>query len=322
MKIVVLERGTVGFDVSVDCLKELGEVDFYDNSSVDEIAGRVADAEIVIANKSPLNEKTIGEAKKIRLICEFATGYDNIDLTYCRANGISVCNVSNYSTASVMQHTFALALALSEHLSDYESFVRDGSYTAQGRFTHYEPVFRELEGKTWGILGMGNIGRRVARAAEAFGCKVIWAGTSGSRREEGYPQVELSELLRQSDILSLHCPLNEKTHHIIDADAFSLMKSDAILINVARGGVVDSAALADAIRSSRIAGAALDVMEGEPLPKDNPLYGLLDDKRLLITPHMAWASLEARERVVGETYENIRAFLRGEERNCVLSVSS
>ncbi|MCR5250710.1 MAG: D-2-hydroxyacid dehydrogenase [Lachnospiraceae bacterium] len=318
MKIVILERGTVGMDVSVDELAKLGETQIHDNSSPEEIPERVAEAEIVIANKSPLNEKTLGKADKVRLICEFATGYDNIDLEYCRARGISVCNVSNYSTASVMQHTFALALSLSEHLTDYECFVRDGSYTKQGRFTHYEPVFSELEGKTWGILGMGNIGRRVARAADAFGCRVIWAGTSGTRRDESYPQVDLPELLNSSDFLSLHCPLNEKTHHIIDASALRAMKQGAILINVARGAVVDSAALAAAIREGQIAGAALDVMEGEPLPESSPLYEMRDDKRLLITPHMAWASLEARERVVSETCENIRAFLRGEERNCVL----
>ena len=318
MNIVILERGTVGMDVSVDILHELGNVTIYENSKVIQVADRVKDADIIIANKMPLSRHTLKDASHVKLIAQFATGYDNIDLDYCRKRSIAVCNISDYSTPSVTQHTFALALYLSEHLPYYDEYVKSGSWAAQEGFTHFSNTFYELSGKTWGIIGMGNIGRRVASAASAFGCRVVWSSTTGNKRDEGYEQLSLNELLGVSDYVSIHCPLTRATHHLINADSLKLMKNSAILINVARGGVVDSAALADALNSHTIAAAGIDVVEGEPISVNNPLNTIKDSDRLIITPHMAWASLEARSRVVTEAYKNIAAFLKGEERNRII----
>ncbi|MBR5421145.1 MAG: hydroxyacid dehydrogenase [Lachnospiraceae bacterium] len=318
MKIVILERDTVGSDVSVDALSELGDTTVYEGTRPELVAERVREADIVIANKMPLNASTLADAKNVKMICQFATGFDNIDTEYCKSRGIAVANVSDYCTASVVQHTLAMALYLCEHLPFYERFVNEGHYSSQAGFTYFEKPFTEFAGKTWGILGMGHIGRGVAKAVEALGCRVIWASASDTRRDEGYEQVSLSTLLSESDILSLHCPLNAKTKHIIDRDALHAMKNSALLINVARGPVVDNAALTEALKENEIAAAGLDVMEGEPLQKENPLCELLGDERLLITPHMAWASLEARQRVVYEACENIRAFMKGKERNRIV----
>ncbi len=318
MKIVILERATVGMDVSVDILDTLGDVTVYDNSHPSQVAERIADADIVIANKMPLNRDTLKAAPKVKLLAQFATGYDNIDLDYCRERGIAVCNISDYSTPSVVQHTFALALCLSEHLQYYDEYVKSGSWASQEGFTHFGRTFYELAGKTWGVIGMGNIGRKVALAASTFGCRVIWASTSDTGRDEGYEQLPLTELLKQSDYVSLHCPLNAATHHLINADTLKLMKRSAILINVARGAVVDNASLTAALKEGTIAAAGLDVVEGEPISIDNPLNSIKDSDRLIITPHMAWASAEARSRVVREAYENITAFLNGEKRNRII----
>lgn len=318
MKIVILERGTVGADTDISALLGFGSTDVYDNSLPEEVAGRVAGADIVIANKMPLNEKTLYTAPELKLIAEFATGYDNIDLDYCRAHGIAVCNVSGYSTDCVAQHTFAMALSLLEHLPGYDDFVKSGKYSAQGRFTWYGLPFSELSGMTWGIAGMGNIGRRVAEIAKAFGCRVVYWSSGGSHEVPGYQRLELDELLSESDVLSLHCPLNDKTRHLINGNALSKMKSSAILINVARGAVVDTAALAKALDAGVIAGAGIDVMEKEPVEADHPLLRLEHPDRLIITPHVAWAGREARQRVVDEAYANIKAFLEGGERSRII----
>ncbi|MBR1470409.1 MAG: hydroxyacid dehydrogenase [Lachnospiraceae bacterium] len=318
MKIVILERGTVGADVPVDMLAALGETVIYDNTEPEQVAERVKDAQIIVANKCPLNERTLKDAADVRFIEEFATGYDNIDIAYCKSRGIGVANVSDYSTQAVVQHTFALAFYLAEHLPHYDAYVKSGAYAAQSRFTYYGKSFRELADKTWGIVGMGHIGQGVAKAADAFGCRVIWYSTSGKHTVEGYRQVDLETLLKESDYLSLHCPLNEHTHHLIDGEALKQMKPSAILINVARGKVVDNAALAEALEKREIAAAGLDVVEQEPIAADNPLSAVQDSDRLIITPHMAWASVEARGRVVSEAYKNIEAFLKGEKRNRII----
>ena len=317
MKIVILERGTIGPDVDVNVIGELGETVVYDNTEPEQVAERVKDAEIIVANKCPLNEQTLKDAPLVRFIEEFATGYDNIDLEYCRSRNIGVANVSDYSTPAVVQHTFALALYLLEHLPHYDQYVKQGNYAAQSRFTYFGVPFMELAGKTWGIVGMGHIGQGVAAVAKAFGCDVIWYSTSGAHAVEGYRQVDFATLLKESDFLSLHCPLNEKTHHLIDGAALEQMKPTAILINVARGKVVDNDALAKALQSGVIAAAGLDVVEAEPITADNPLNEIQDSNHLIITPHMAWASVEARNRVVTEAYKNIEAFLKGEKRNRV-----
>lgn len=318
MNIVILERNSVGTDVSVDCISDFGEVTVYRNTvSKEEVRERVRNADIVIANKSPLCEETLKDAPNVKLICEFATGFDNVDLNYCKSRGIKVTNVVDYCTSMVAQHTFAMALALSEKLPYYDMYVKSGEYSAQDRFSNFDIPFYELEGKTWGVIGMGNIGKRVARIATAFGCKVIFYSVTGRSSCRDYQQVDLDTLLAESDFLSLHCPLSELTEKLIDANALKKMKRTAVLLNVARGRVVDNTALYEALVHGRIAAAGLDVLENEPLEPSNPLSELKDSNRLIITPHLAWASVEARTRCVREAHENIAAFLRGEDRNVV-----
>ena len=319
MKIVILERNSVGTDVSVDCINDLGEVTIYPNTvTVEEVRERIKDADIVIANKSPLREETLKDAPNVKLICEFATGYDNCDLVYCKSRGIKVANVRDYCTAMVAQHTFTLALALSQKLPHYDQYVKSGQYSAQDRFSNFDLPFTELEGKTWGIVGMGNIGRRVAKIATDFGCKVIFHSITGKSSCREYPQVDKDTLLSESDFLSLHCPLSDLSRNFIDAAALKKMKNTAVLINVARGPVVNNADLYQALVAGEIAAAGLDVVEREPLEESNPLSQLKDSNQLIITPHLAWASVEARNQCVEEAYKNIEAFLKGEERNVVV----
>ncbi|MCM1302916.1 MAG: D-2-hydroxyacid dehydrogenase [Lachnospiraceae bacterium] len=318
MKIVILERNSVGTDVSVDSINDLGEVTVYRNTvTAEEVRERVRDADIIVANKSPMNEETLKDAPNVRLICEFATGYDNCDLAYCKSRGIRVTNVVDYSTSMVAQHTFTLALALSQKLIHYDTYVKSGEYSAQDRFSNFDLPFYELEGKTWGIVGMGNIGRRVAKIAEAFGCRVIFHSITGRSACKDYPQVDKDTLLKESDYLSLHCPLSDLSRNFIDGAALKKMKNTAILINVARGQVVNNHDLYEALEAGEIQAAGLDVVEKEPLELTNPLSRLKDSSRLIITPHLAWASVEARTRCVEGVYLNIQAFLRGEERNVV-----
>lgn len=317
MKIVVLERDSVGTDVSVDCLKELGDVTIYPNTVAGQVEERIKDADIIVANKAPLNEKSLKDACGVKLICEFATGYDNIDLEYCTKRGIRVSNVVNYSTAAVAQHTFALCLYVLEKLNHYDHYVKSGAYASQSRFSNFDLPFTELEGKTWGIIGMGNIGRKVAQIAEAFGCRVIFYSASGNSKCTEYERVDFDTLLQHSDFLSIHCPLSDKTRNLIDLDALKKMKKTAILINVARGAVVNDGDLYTALTEDLIAGAGLDVTGTEPMAESNPLSRIMDSNKLLITPHLAWASTEARRRVVEETYKNIQAYCNGEARNIV-----
>lgn len=317
MKLVVLERNSVGTDVDVSCFETFGEVEYYPNTVAENTAERIKDADIIISNKAPMNESTLKDAPNVKLICLFATGFDCVDLAYCKSRGIRVANVVNYSTAAVVQHTILLALALEEKLAFYDDYVKSGAYAAQDRFSNFDRTFGELDGKTWGIVGMGNIGRRVAGVAQALGCKVIFYSASGKSSCSEYKRVEFEELLAQSDILSLHCPLSDRTKGLMNREAFSKMKQTAILVNVARGPVVDTQALYEALTTGQIAAAGLDVLENEPIAKDDPLGSITDSTKLIITPHMAWASKEARERLVGEVMENIRAFLNGDERNIV-----
>ena len=317
MKIVVLERNSVGTDVPVD-YSDLGEVTYYENTvTVEEVAERVKDADIVVTNKAPINEISLKDAPNVKLVCVFATGYDTIDIAYCKSRGIPVCNVVDYSTAMVAQHTFALAFYVSQKLRHYDDYVKSGTYAGQSRFSNFDVPFNELDGKTWGIIGMGNIGRRVARIAESFGCKVIFYSVTGRSKVKEYEQVDFDTLLAKSDYLSLHCPLSDITRNLIDAEALSKMKKSAILINVARGAVVNNRDLYEALENGVIAGAGLDVIEKEPITVDNPLGNIMDSGKLIITPHLAWASVEARTRCVDGVRLNIEAFQRGECRNVV-----
>lgn len=317
MKIVVLERNSAGTDIDVSCYEQFGEVTYYPNTVAENTAERIKDADIIIANKAPLNETTMKDAPNVKLICLFATGYDNVDIAYCKSRSIKVANVVNYCTPAVAQHTLLLALMLTEKIAFYDQYVKSGTYSAQDRFSNFDRAFYDLNGKTWGIIGMGNIGRRVAGLAQAFGCRVIFYSASGKSTCTDYERVELDALLSQSDILSLHCPLSDRTRGLLNKDAFDKMKETAILINVARGPVVDTQALYDALISNRIAAAGLDVLEKEPMAKDNPLAQIKDSTRLIITPHMSWASVESRTKLVQEVYRNIEAFLNGTDRNIV-----
>ncbi len=318
MQIVILERNSVGPDVSVSSLDELGEVTSYRNTvTVEEVIERVRNADIIVANKSPLREETLKDAPNVKLICQLATGYDNVDLQYCKSRGIVVCNVVDYSTAMVAQHTFLLALALSEKLPHYDRYVKCGAYSAQDRFSNFDVPFYELDGKTWGIVGMGNIGRRVAKIASAFGCRVIFHSITGKSSCTEYPQVDKDALLAESDVLSLHCPLSSLSLDFIDAEALRKMKKSAILVNVARGRVVNNTDLYHALVNGEIAAAGLDVVEKEPLEPENPLSTLMDSNQLIITPHLAWASVEARTRCVEGVYNNIKAFQQGNPENVV-----
>ena len=318
MKIVVLERNSVGTDIEVSCLEQLGEVTYYPNTvTVEEVKERIKDADIIVANKAPLREEALKDAPNVKQICEFATGFDNIDINYCRTRGIKVCNVVDYSTSMVAQHTFTLALSLSQKLPHYDQYVKSGAYSAQDRFSNFDLPFNELDGKTWGIVGMGNIGKRVARIASAFGCRVIFHSITGKSTCTDYLQVDKDTLLKESDILSLHCPLSDLSRDFIDADALKKMKKSAVLVNVARGPVVNNTDLYHALVTGEIMAAGLDVIEKEPLTLSNPLSQLKDSNKLIITPHLAWASVEARTRCVEGVYQNIEAFQRGESRNVV-----
>lgn len=317
MKIVVTERNSVGLDIDVSCFEKYGEVTYYPNTLAGNTAERVKDADIIIANKAPLNESTLKDAPNVKLICLFATGFDNVDISYCKSRGIKVANVVNYCTPAVAQHTVLLALCLMEKLAFYDDYVKSGTYSAQDRFSNFDRPFGELEGKTWGIVGMGTIGHKVAALAEAFGCKVIFYSASGKSTCADYPKVDFDTLLAESDILSLHCPLSDRTRNLIDKEALSKMKKTAVLINAARGPVVNGQDLYDALMADEIAAAGLDVLEKEPMEKTNPLGQIKDSTKLIITPHMSWASTEARIRLVDEVCRNIEAFIDGKDRNVV-----
>lgn len=317
MKIVVLERNSVGTDIPLDAIGKLGEMTVYPNTTAADVKEKIKDAEIVIANKVPLNENTLKDAANVKLICEFATGYDNVDLEYCKSRGIKVANIVGYSTDAVAQHTFALCLYVLEKLRHYDEYVKSGAYAAQDRFSNFDLPFTELSGKTWGIVGMGNIGKKVAQIAQAFGCRVIFYSASGTSACTEYERVDFDTLLGESDFLSLHCPLSDRTRNLINLDALKKMKKSAVLINVARGAVVNDGDLYTALTEGYLAGAGLDVTGTEPMKDSNPLSKIMDSSKLIITPHLAWASNEARNRCVSETCKNIEAFLKGEDRNIV-----
>ncbi len=319
MKIVFMERNTLGEDVSLKPFEALGEVVLYGLSNPEENAARIEDADVLIVNKIPMNEALLCHAKKLKLICLTATGTNNVDFAYTNQRGIAVANVKGYSTESVVQHTFAMFFYLFEKLAYYDAFVKCGDYVRNDIFSHFTVPFYELAGKQWGIIGLGAIGRRVAEVAKCFGCSVAYYSTSGANDCKEYPRMELKELLATSDVVSIHAPLNAQTERLIGEEELSYMKKDAILLNLGRGPIVDENALAQALKEGRIGGAGLDVLCIEPMAADSPLRSIQDSRRLLITPHIAWATVEARQRCADEVYRNICAFVNGEERNLVRS---
>lgn len=318
MKIVVLEADAVGRDVSYEPLKEFGELILYDSTPDDMIADRIKDADIVIPNKCLLTKDVLKCAPDIKLICEAATGYNNIDIDYCKEQGIPVTNVSGYSTDNVAQHTFALLLHLVEKLDYYATYVEDGDYSLGASFTNVSRPYHELNGMTYGVCGMGKIGRRVADIASSFGMNVIYYSASGNTYDVPFRAVTFDELLMESDVVGIHCPLTEATDGLFDFDAFRRMKKTAILINVARGRIVVQDDLYRALEEGEIQAAGLDVYESEPLPKDSKLFNVLNRDRLIMTPHTAWGSVEARTRLIEEIRLNIKAFLAGENRSRIV----
>lgn len=304
MKIVFLDAATMG-DVSFAPISALGELECYQTSSREESLERVKDAEILIINKILVDKELIDAAPSLRLICEAATGVNNIDLEYAASKGIPVRNVVGYSTDSVVQMTFMMILSLVGKCRYFDDFVKSGEYSRSGLFTNVDRMFFELRGKRLGIIGLGNIGGRVAMVGEAFGMAVSYFSTSGTSHSKDYPSVSLDTLMSESDIISIHAPYNQRTAGLIGETELRMMKPSAYIVNMGRGGIVDEAALAKVIDEGRIAGAGVDVFTAEPLPSDNPLMNVRNLDRLILTPHIGWASTEARQRLVQMIAGNI-----------------
>ena len=319
MKIVLLDTATMGSDMEFSCIEKLGECVKYENTLSGEVSERIKDADVVVINKVQLGREVLKEARKLKLICVFAIGYNNVDVEYCRENNIRVRNVPGYCVESVCQHTFALLFMLMENMRYYDDFVKDGRYSKSGVANHLGKPFFEIAGKKWGIIGMGAIGRAVADCAAAFGAEVCYCSISGVVRKEKYENVDLSTLLTECDIISVHAPLNEKTMHLIGEKELKMMKKSAYIVNVGRGAVIDEKALAEAIDEGIIGGAALDVFTTEPPEADSPIMNVKNKERIVYTPHTAWSSVEARKRCISMTEDNIAAFIKGESRNDVWS---
>ncbi len=317
MKVVILDAKTLGDDIQLGIFEQFGDLEIYPTTDPTNLFERIQDADIIITNKVIIDREAMNTARNLKLICVAATGYNNVDVVYAREKGIAVTNVAGYSTESVVQTTFGMLFYLLMHLRYYDDYVKSGDYAMSDIFTHLGRPFWEIHGKRWGIIGLGNIGRRVAQVAESFGCDVIYYSTSGVEREENYPRYPLDELLKTSDIVSIHAPLNERTKNLITIKELGMMKKNAILLNLGRGGIVNEKDLAIALDSDLIGGAGLDVLEKEPIDPENPLLKIKNKEKLLITPHIAWTSIEARKRLVNEIVENIRAFLNGAIRNRV-----
>lgn len=320
MKILILDGATFGEDIDISKFNELGEVIVYAESTKQQVLERLKDVnpDAVIVNKIVMGKEEMYTASNLKIILEAATGYNNIDIECAKALNIRVANVAGYSTMSVVQHTFAHLFYLYEKMRYYDDYVKSGDYSNSTIFTNFGNVFNELAGKTWGIVGLGNIGRRVADVAKAFGCKVVYYSASGNTYDTEYEKVELDDLLKNSDIISIHAPLNKYTENLMNYENFKKMKNTAYLINMGRGPIVNEADLAKAINEGEIAGAGLDVLTKEPMSSDNPLLAIKDSNKLVITPHNAWATYEARVRLLDEIYNNLKSFINGEARNVVI----
>ena len=310
MKIIFPDIKTIGEDLDLSGFEAFGDVIKYPFSTPEELLERSADADVIIFNKVSINEASVGNAKNLKLVCVTGTGTNNIDKTYLASKGIEWRNVAGYSTESVAQHTFAMLFYLIEKLSFYDEYVKGDHYTNDTSFGHFREQFHEINGKTWGIIGLGNIGRRVADIAKVFGANVIYTSPSGQPPQDGYQQTDLDTLLRTSDIISVHAPLNEYTENLLDAQAFAKMKSDCIFLNLGRGAIVVDEALANAIKNGSIAAAGLDVLPIEPMSDTSPFRQIKDSKRLLITPHIAWASVESRTRLMNIILGQLKDFFQ------------
>lgn len=308
MKIIFLDAKSVGEDIDFSNFQNLGDFVTYDYTAHDEISERVSDADVIITNKCLMNEETLKNAQNVKLICVTATGTNNLDKDYLDKHGIAWRNVAGYSTESVAQHTFAMLFYLLEKLNYYDNYVKDGRYANDISFTHFAEHFREVRGMTWGIIGLGNIGKRVADIAKCFGANVIYYSTSGKNIQPEYSPVDFETLLKTSDIISVHAPLTSETQELMNLEAFKQMKNTAIFLNLGRGAIVVEEDLAQALENHWIAAAGLDVLCEEPMNPNCPLLPIKDSKRLLITPHVAWASVEARTALMKLVFKNITEF--------------
>ena len=287
----------------------MGNFTAYESTEPDEVLERCIDADIIIANKTLLDAEKLRALPRLKLICVAATGMNNVDLDVAAELGIPVRNAVGYSTHSVSETTICSALALLREVVYYDHYFKCGDYAASPRMFNFDRPTGQIHGKNWGIIGLGNIGREVARLATAFGCNVRYASTSGTSRPEEYEQMSLDELLAWADVVSIHCPLNERTRNLIGSAELAKMKPTAVIINVARGGIIDEAALAEALDNGVIRGAALDVFSSEPLDATSPLYRLRDPYRLLASPHNAWSTVEAIDRLIACVRDNIKEYV-------------
>ena len=309
MKIVCLDAATLGENVDLSVFKKFGEFISYQKTKSDEIVPRLKGVDIVITNKVVI-DKAVMDALNLKLICISATGMNNVDLEHAKAKNIVVKNVAGYSTASVVQHTFALLFELTNRIKFYDHYVKSGEWVKSEIFTYLGADISEIAGKEFGIIGLGEIGRGVAAAAHAFGANVSYYSTSGANKNSEFKQKGLDELLRGSDIISIHAGLNEKTRNLIGERELNLMKEGAILMNFGRGGIVDESAVARAIDGRNLRFAS-DVLETEPMRADHPLLNIKNKENLILTPHVAWGSLEARKRLISLIVKNIEEFIKG-----------
>ncbi len=308
MDIVILDADTLGRDIALDSIKNLGTLSLYATTSPQEVISRIDGATVVITNKVVIDRKTMESSPALKLICVSATGMNNIDLQAASELGITVKNVAGYSTPSVVQHTFTLLLYAMGHIAYYDEYVRSGRWIQSPIFTNLDIPYSEIAGKKWGIIGLGEIGRSVAKVASAFGAEVSYCSTSGIAREEGYPMRSLEALLQDSDIISIHAPLNEKTKNLLNSQNLSLIKTGAYLLNLGRGGIVNEYDLARFLQEGRFY-ALLDVLESEPMREDSPLAACKSLKNCIITPHIAWGGKESRMRLIEGVAKNIKDFL-------------
>lgn len=314
MIIKVLDKASMGDDLSFDSLSKFGDVTIFDSTGEEELKNRIADADIILINKVKIGRETLLAAKKLKLITVFATGYDNIDIKTCKDLGIGVCNVPAYSTDSVALFTVANVLSLFTHLKEYSRHVSSGIYSEGQSANILTPVYHELKGMVWGIIGFGNIGRAVAKVAEAFGAEVI---VNKRTPVSDYECVDIDTICRRSDIITIHCPLNDTTRNLIDDRRISLMKNSVVVVNEARGAVIDEAAVANAVLSGRIAAFGSDVYSVEPFKKEHPFYAIKELDNVCLTPHAAWGAYEARVRCLNIVCSNIESFIEGKTLNRV-----
>ena len=308
MKIVILDALTFG-DTDLSAFFKLGDVDIYQTTSPQLTHERIANVAVIVTNKVVITKTNMLNTPSLKLICVAATGMNNVDLEAAKEIGIEVKNVSGYSTDSVIQHTFSMLFYLVGHSGYYDEFVKSGSYSKSPIFTDITKPFFEVKGKKWGIIGLGTIGRGVANVAKTFGATICYYSTSGKNSSTDFMQVDLDELLKTCDIISIHAPLNEKTLNLLGYEQLLTCKNGAVVLNLGRGGIVDEEAVASIIEIKNIY-FGLDVLEKEPMRENHPLLNVKNQENLYITPHIAWASVEARERLIAGVVENIKAFTR------------